>query len=205
MKNFTLLVTVVFLLLAGCSAGEKDSSLTVYKNVNGYTFHNGELATFSAIAFKDGKIVEVAFEEPLSVDTTSATILNGNGKTMLPGLIDAHAHIMGLGIQEISLDVAGISTLDSTLTRISQYAKDNPELKWIRGGGWNQVIWGIGRFPTAEELDKAVAERPVWLSRVDGHASWANSKAMELAGITKETKAPEGGKIIRDENGNPTG
>ncbi len=192
-------------IFTACSDTKNGSELTIYKNVKGYTFHNDTLATFSAIAFKDGEIVDVAFQGDLRVDTSSARILNGHGNVMLPGLIDAHAHIMGLGFQEISLDVAGISSLDSTLMKIEKYAKNHPDLNWILGGGWNQTHWEIGRFPTAEELDQAVSERPVWLSRVDGHAGWANSKAMELAGITKETEAPEGGKIIRNEQGEPTG
>src|SRR5699024_5353395 len=204
-----LSLIIAALLLAACftacSKKQSKNQMTVYKNVNGYTFHNGELAEFSAIAFKEGKIVDVAFERELSVDTASARVIDGNGKSMLPGLTDAHGHIMGLGFQEISLDVGGISSLDSTLKKIKLFAENNPDRNWIRGGGWNQVIWQLGRFPTAAELDKAVDERPVWLTRVDGHAGWANTKAMEKAGITKETQAPEGGKIIRDDNGNPTG
>ncbi|TVQ16715.1 MAG: amidohydrolase, partial [Balneolaceae bacterium] len=79
------------------------------------------------------------------------------------------------------------------------------ELEWIRGRGWNQVLWEENRFPTAAELDRAVSDRPVWLRRVDGHAGWANTRALEIAGITRETPDPDGGTIIRDENGDATG
>ncbi len=179
--------------------------LTVINNLNGYTFHDGELDTFSAIAFEDGKIVEVAFNGSLQNNINEARVIDAEGKVMLPGLIDAHAHVMGLGFQQMNVNVAGIPSLQKTLQKVEEYAENNPDLNWIRGRGWNQTRWAIGRFPTAEELDKAVSERPVWLSRVDGHAGWANSKALEMAGITKETEAPEGGKIIRDEQGKPTG
>ena len=85
------------------------------------------------------------------------------------------------------------------------YAAANPKQAWLRGRGWNQEIWKLGRFPTAAELDGAVADRPVWLERVDGHAGWANSRALKLAGITNATPDPAGGKIMRDANGNATG
>ncbi|MCO4859945.1 amidohydrolase family protein, partial [Herbaspirillum sp. WGmk3] len=76
---------------------------------------------------------------------------------------------------------------------------------WLRGRGWNQENWKLGRFPTAAELDAVVSDRPVWLERVDGHAGWANTRALALAGITKATPDPVGGKIVRDANGEATG
>ncbi|MBN2732993.1 MAG: amidohydrolase family protein, partial [Balneolaceae bacterium] len=204
----TLLFSLFAALLIGaaaCGTENKDGQLTVIKNVTGYTFHDDSLETFSAIVFEDGKIVEVAFDDSLQTDTSDARMIEGAGRVMLPGLTDAHAHVMGLGYQEINVNVAGIPTLDETLQHVKKYADKNPDLAWIRGRGWNQTHWPINRFPTAEELDEVISDRPVWLGRVDGHAGWANTKAMELAGITKETQSPEGGKIIRDENGNPTG
>src|SRR5699024_2065394 len=102
-------------------------------------------------------------------------------------------------------DLTGTPSLAAALGKAEKYAERYPDLAWIEGRGWNHTHWDIDRFPTAAELDKAVSDRPVWLSRIDGHAGWANSKAMELAGITAETEDPEGGKIIRDEAGNPTG
>lgn len=204
----TLLFSLFAALLIGaaaCGTENKDGQLMVINNVTGYTFHDDSLKTFSAIVFEDGKIVEVAFDDSLQTDTSDARMIDGAGRVMLPGLTDAHAHVMGLGYQEINVNVAGISTLDETLQHVKEYADENPDLAWIRGRGWNQTRWPINRFPTAEELDEVISDRPVWLGRVDGHAGWANTKAMELAGVTKETKSPEGGKIIRDENGNPTG
>jgi predicted amidohydrolase YtcJ len=124
---------------------------------------------------------------------------------LLPGLIDAHGHVMGLGFQEMNVNLAGTESLDAALQDVEEYASNYPDLNWIQGRGWNHTHWNIGRFPTAEELDRVISDRPVWLSRVDGHAGWANSAAMEMAGITAETESPDGGKIIRNENGEPTG
>ena len=179
--------------------------ITVVENVKGYTFSNDELETFTSIAFQDGKVLETLTDGSLAEQYGEAKIINGNGNVMLPGLIDAHGHVMGLGFQELDVDVAGAGSLDSTLQMVSNYAEQYPEREWILGRGWNHTRWEINRFPTAEELDQAVADRPVWLSRVDGHAGWANTKAMEEAGIDENTESPQGGKIIKDENGNPTG
>ncbi len=201
-------ITFLFLFLSACISMScqqgTSSQKKVIQNVNGYTFYDGELKEFSAIAFEGGKVIDV-YSDTTFEGGTGSKIIDGKGKVMLPGLIDAHAHVMGLGNMLMNVDLMGIKSLDKALTHIEEYALENPDLNWIEGRGWNNTHWGDGDFPTAQDLDKIVSDRPVWLSRVDGHASWANSKAMEIAGITAETKAPDGGKIIRDENGEPTG
>lgn len=204
MRNFYCALTLLFslLVLASCQSGPE---VTVYTNINGYTFTEEGLKNFSSIAFSEGKVLEIANEGSLTESYAGARVLDGEGKVMLPGLIDAHAHVMGLGFQELDVNVAGITSLEETLNSIAEYAGQYPDREWILGRGWNHTRWEINRFPTAGELDQAVEDRPVWLQRVDGHAGWANSRAMELAGITAETEDPSGGKIIRDEDGNPTG
>lgn len=206
--NLLLSLFLSVFLLSACQDTTKDrEQVTVIENVNGYTFVEDELTEFSAIAFKNGKILDIqlAQEDSLSVPDGFKKRINGEGQVMLPGLIDAHGHVMGLGYQQVNVDLSGLESLDKTLRQISQYAQEYPDINWIQGRGWNHTRWDINRFPTAAELDKVVEERPVWLDRVDGHAGWANSKAMEIAGITPQTEDPEGGKIIRDEEGNPTG
>eukprot|EP00579_Thalassiosira_antarctica_P022822 CAMPEP_0201985096 /NCGR_PEP_ID=MMETSP0904-20121228/85850_1 /ASSEMBLY_ACC=CAM_ASM_000553 /TAXON_ID=420261 /ORGANISM="Thalassiosira antarctica, Strain CCMP982" /LENGTH=143 /DNA_ID=CAMNT_0048538659 /DNA_START=245 /DNA_END=672 /DNA_ORIENTATION=+ len=131
--------------------------------------------------------------------------MDGNGKTMLPGLIDAHGHVMGLGFQQLNVDLMGINTLEATLDTLKKYAEANPDLEWIQGRGWNQTLWAENEFPTAADIDKVVSDRPVWLSRVDGHAGWGNSMALRMAGVSKDTPDPQGGKIIRDGSGKATG
>lgn len=121
--------------------------------------------------------------------------LDGGGKTLIPGLIDAHGHVMGYGLSLITLDLSDTRSLAEAQAKIRAYAQANDGRKWIIGTGWNQEQWGLGRFPTAAELDAAVGDIPVWLERVDGHAGWANSAAIRAAGITPATKAPMGGRI----------
>lgn len=192
-----------FLLLTigvGCT---EQSEKTIYTNVNGYTFLNNKLTEFSTIVLEKGKIVEIGNAEIAS--KYSGVSIDGNGKTMLPGLIDAHGHVMGLGFQQLEVNLSGISTLEETLDTIEKYAGENPDLEWILGRGWNQTLWPQNEFPTAEDLDKVVSDRPVWLSRVDGHAGWGNTMAMRLGGVSQDTPDPQGGKIIRDTRGNATG
>lgn len=194
----------IICLTAGSCRMDSDRT-TIIENVRGYTIYEGELTEFSAIAFRNKRVIEVAAGDSLETDRSNARVVDGKGRVMLPGLVDAHGHVMGLGYQELDVDVTGLQSLEETLRRVESYAGNYPNLSWIRGRGWNHTHWPSDRFPTAGELDSAVSERPVWLRRVDGHAGWANSRAMELAGITDATDDPPGGKIIRDGNGNPTG
>jgi predicted amidohydrolase YtcJ len=117
---------------------------------------------------------------------------------MLPGLIDAHGHVMGLGLAALDLDLTGTRSLAELQDRLRAYAASTTTPRWIRGRGWNQELWADKRFPTTADLDAVVSDRPVWLERVDGHAAVGNSAALREAGITARTKAPAGGRI---ENG----
>ncbi|HTH69576.1 MAG TPA: amidohydrolase [Rhodanobacter sp.] len=175
-------------------------------NVNGYTLDShGKLQHFQALLVDQGKVVATGDSADLAKRADGAKVLDGHGKTMLPGLIDAHGHIMDLGYALNSVDLTGTTSLDEALARIKAYATAHPDAKWIVGNGWNQVIWKLGRFPTAKELDSVVADRPVWMSRVDGHAGWANTAAIRLSGATKATKDTREGRIDRDADGNPAG
>ena len=166
------------------------------ENVNGITLDkDGKVIRFNAILVgKDGKVTELLTKKdklPRQLDFRH----DGRGATMLPGLIDAHGHVMGLGFQQLTLDLSATKSLAEAQAAIREYAAKNPERRWIIGRGWNQEKWGLGRFPTAADLDAAVSDRPVWLERVDGHADWANSRAMEIAGVTAASKSPPGGRI----------
>jgi len=174
-------------------------------NVNGMTLdEKGDVIRFTGILFnRDGKITQILTREdkrPKKVEWK----LDMGGKTLLPGMIDAHGHVMGLGSQLMLLDLSATTSLEEALAKIKAYADANPT-KWILGGGWNQETWKLGRFPTAAELDKVVSDRPVWLERVDGHAAWANSRAIQIAGVTAANKDTNGGRIERDAKGAPTG
>ncbi|MCK8108211.1 amidohydrolase [Pseudoalteromonas sp. 2CM41L] len=175
----------------------------VIYNANGYTpLYQGDVQSFSTLVIKNGKVVKVG-DDSLKDSFPNATLIDAKGNTLLPGLIDAHGHVIGLGDNLSQLDVRGAKSVDEITTKLKSFAENKQG--WILGRGWNQELWSDTRFPTAKDLDKVVDDRPVVLSRVDSHAIWVNSKALKLAGITSATKAPEGGEIIKDEFGNPTG
>ncbi len=178
---------------------------TLITNVQGYTLDGDKLKQFSAIQFTDDKIDQTFNKTQKLPQSTEITIIDGQGKTLLPGLIDAHGHILSYGLSLLQANLGGTLSEDSAVKAAIDYAKTNPNITWIQGRGWNQVQWSNKQFPTAKSLDKYFPDTPVWLRRVDGHAGWANTKAMELAGITSKTKSPAGGEIIRDKNNNPTG
>lgn len=200
------LLTVIFVLFFGFSCANSPE-MTVFYNANGYTIESDTLRSFSTLVV-DGERVFAVGGEDLAEEykaTSSVTTIDLEGKTLLPGLIDAHGHVMGLGFQELQINLAGITSLEETLQALKEYSEANPELEWIIGRGWNQTLWEENRFPTAADLDQVIPDRPVWLSRVDGHAGWANSKAMQLAQVSSESPDPDGGKVIRDTRGRPTG
>jgi predicted amidohydrolase YtcJ len=177
---------------------------TLYFNVNGYSINQGKLVKFSAIEFNQDKIVQLyANEQELPIK--GKALVDGHGQTMLPGLIDAHGHVLGYGLSLLRVDLVGSTSEQEAVSRVREYAKKNEQQAWLQGRGWNQVTWPSNAFPTAKSLDKYFPDTPVWLRRIDGHAGWANSKAMALAGINKSTKDISGGEIIRDPNGQPTG
>ena len=194
----------VLALLVAAALAHAD---TVIDNANGYTLDSkGKVMRFSSLAFdQKGRILAVGSGALAKAQAPAAKHIDLHGLTVLPGLIDAHGHVFGLGQQFLQLDLTGSASLADALKAASTYAAANPQRAWLTGRGWNQEIWKLGRFPTATELDAAVPERPVWLQRVDGHAAWANTRAMQLAGITKQTPDPAGGKIMRDANGDATG
>ncbi len=195
------------IVLAGLGILSSAHADTVITNANGYTLNaKGELVQFSALAFDErGRITAVGSNAEVTAKAKGARQVDMQGRTVLPGLIDAHGHVFGLGQQLTQLDLSATTSLADATKAIAAYAKANANHAWIRGRGWNQENWKLGRFPTAQELDAIVSDRPVWLERVDGHAGWANSRTLALAGITKSTPDPAGGKIQRDANGEATG
>ncbi|HBF50944.1 MAG TPA: amidohydrolase [Massilia sp.] len=180
---------------------------TVIENANGYTLDSkGELVQFTALAFDaQGKILAVGNAADFSAKAPGARRVDMGGKTLLPGLIDAHGHVFGLGQMLTQLDLSQTTSLEGALKAIGDYSRANAGQGWLRGRGWNQENWKLGRFPTAADVDTVVSDRPVWFERVDGHAGWANSRALAAAGITDKTPDPAGGKIVRDANGKATG
>ena len=199
-KHVTFIV-FAFAALATSSA----FAATAVHNINGYTSSSNGIIRFSVLIFDDDGRVLATGDADLLTRFPDATRIDGRGKTVLPGLTDAHAHVYGLGVLKANLDLFGSPSLDDAVKQISVYAASKPQARWITGRGWNQVLWPRQEFPTAEDIDAVVSDRPVWLRRVDGHAGWANSLALKIAGIDDDTPDPVGGKIVRDENGHATG
>lgn len=184
------------LIIGICFSAVSTAHTTLIRNVNGYTpTLDGKIERFSTLVFKDGKVVKYGDKDTIK-QFPQAEAIDGEGKTLLPGLIDAHGHIIGLGNNLQRLDLRGIPSAEAVGKKLQAYAKNNPD-KWLVGRGWDQTLWDNKSFPTAADLDKFVSDRPVVLTRVDGHAIWVNSKAMQLAGITQATQSPNGGEIIQ--------
>jgi predicted amidohydrolase YtcJ len=159
-----------------------------------------------ALASRGGAIVAVGSrDEAMRFKGPATTVLDRPTAFAMPGLIDAHGHVESLGASLEQVDLRGVSSLDEVARRVRARIEATPKDTWITGANWDQSLWAGGSFPTASVLDAVAPERPVWLSRVDGHAGWANSEAMRRAGIDKHTKAPADGQIIRDASGQPTG
>ena len=196
------LIAVAALALLAVAPARAD---TMVINVNGITIdEQGQPKRFAALQFgPDGK-VKALFQSKDKRPKTDYQI-DARGRTMIPGLIDAHLHVMQIGFAALTLDLTETKSLAEAQAKIRSFAAAHPDRAWIVGRGWNQEIWGLGRFPTAAELDVAVSGRPVWLERVDGHAGWGNSAALAAAGVTATTKDPAGGRIERLPGGKPAG
>ncbi len=177
----------------------------VLHNVIGYTSSADGIRRFAVLVTgDDGRVIAIG-DADLREQYAEAQHIDGQGRYVLPGLVDAHAHLSDQGFLETSLDLAGTPSLDDAVARIAAWAVANPRAQFITGRGWNQVLWDGQAFPTAADIDRLVSDRPVWLRRIDGHAGWANSRMLELAGIDDDTPDPPGGRILRDGKGRATG
>lgn len=188
----------LFLFLLALLAASPALADALVDNVNGYTIRqDGSLYRFTGmIVGEDGRVKQLLRRGDRRPERPQY-LLDGRGRTLIPGLIDAHGHVMGLGLGALQLDLSDTTSLQEAQRRIAEYAAANPTPRWIVGRGWNQERWALGRFPTAADLDAVVTDRPIWLERVDGHAGWANSAAMREAGVTAQSQAPQGGRIER--------
>jgi predicted amidohydrolase YtcJ len=204
--------TLIALVLA-LLASPADADILI-DNANGIQVGaDGKLKRFGGLIIgEDGQVVRVVPADEEAQPANITRRIDAQGRTLLPGLIDAHGHVVdspgggaGLGLLMQQLDLGGTASIADLQRRLKAYAEAHPGGNWIVGRGWNQELWADKRFPTAADLDAVVADRPVWLGRVDGHASVGNSAALKAAGITSKTADPDGGRIERDRQGNPTG
>jgi predicted amidohydrolase YtcJ len=174
--------------------------------VNGtiYTVDNAR-PVVSALAVRDGRILFAGSDAEARTLADASRVIDLKGATVVPGIIDAHAHLLGLGYTLRRANLAGATSYDEVIGRVRAFAKDVKPGEWILGRGWDQNRWPSKEFPTHEKLSKAFPNNPVVLKRIDGHALLANAKALELARVSAATSDPEGGRIMRLASGAPAG
>ncbi len=201
MKKNTLFF-IFLLVFSACNTEKSKVDLILY---NGIIYTVDEKNTKAeAFAIKDGKFIEIGTTQNILHKYEAKEIIDAQKKAVFPSFNDAHCHFYGYGsfLQEANL--VGITSFEQVLQILKQYHKKNPDKKWIIGKGWDQNLWANNQFPNKKELDKLFPDIPVYLTRIDFHASLANQKALDIAKITKNTPQPIGG-TIEQENGELTG
>jgi predicted amidohydrolase YtcJ len=197
---------VLFLaLIAPALARNSEPADTVVVHGRVYTV-NQKQPWAEAVAIRDGKIVAVGDAKTVKpFQAPSTKVIDAKGHLVLPGFVDCHIHFMegSLGLERVDLN--GADTVAEIQKRVKAYAAANPDKPWILGMGWQYPVFAPSGLPTKKVLDDVISDKPVHLTAYDGHTSWVNSKALELAGITRETPDPPNGKIVRDANGEATG
>lgn len=191
MKKIHLLLLPLAALLFSC-AGKQKADLFVF-NATIYTVDSA-FSTAEAMVIKDGKILATGKKEDLEKKYSATEQKDAGGKFVYPGLIDAHAHFMGYGTGLLTVDLTGTESWEDIIQRVSAFAKDLPKDQWIIGRGWDQNDWPVKEFPRNEKLNELFPDRPVLLTRVDGHAAIANQNALDAAGVKAGDKLT-GGEI----------
>ena len=208
MRGFTGLCLLLLTSATVVRAAEPEAAVDTL--LIGRIYANAQMAEpVSALAYDAaGRVIAYGAAAGLRESLES----RGNGVreivvdgTVMPGLIDAHGHLMGLGFSLLQADLVGTRSKEAVIDRLKDKSAGLNEGDWLLGRGWDQNDWAGQAFPAAADLDAAFPDRPVWLKRVDGHAGWANSAALRAAGIDARTADPEGGRLLRDEQGQPSG
>jgi predicted amidohydrolase YtcJ len=215
MKNIYLIVLIAFFLYS-CSSGPENMADQVFINGIVYTVDESNPKS-EAVAIKDGLILAVGTTEEIQVFVGKETeVIDLKGKTMTPGFIESHAHLMGIGYNKLEIDLMYVQTYDELIEKVAEAAAKAEPGEWITGRGWHQDKWlkmpdnTVKGFQTHDQLSAVTPDNPVYLAHASGHASFVNQKAMEMAGITplgseNPRQEVEGGEVLRDELGNPTG
>jgi predicted amidohydrolase YtcJ len=176
--------------------GAAEDADLLFFNGNIYTV-NEKTPHAGAVAVKKGRIIFVGSNEDAKRFRAASTI-DLAGKTLVPGLTDSHCHIFGIGERELTLNLEGTNTLDDFLAKVKARVAQTQRGKWITGRGWIETFWKPPQFPTRQDLDSVAADHPIFLTRADGHAAVANSAALKIANIDKNTPNPFGGEILKD-------
>lgn len=205
-----LLVALVALSLATPALSQEHASL-VLRNAVVHTVDPGRPRA-EAVAVGGGRILAVGDDRHVRAHIGPDTrVLDLDRLTVVPGFDDSHAHLLGIGFARLDVDLVGTTGYGDVVDRVAAEVRTRPAGEWIRGRGWHEEKWrdppepAVRGFPTHDALSAVSPESPVLLKRADGHATLANARAMSLLGITSDTAAPDGGEIVRDESGRPTG
>lgn len=200
------LLSGLFFFLAACSGEVPIRADVIYTGGTIYTGTEAD-ATVEAVAVGDGVIVYTGpMQGALDSTKSGARIVTlPENAVMFPGFTDSHVHLSGIGQRELTLNLDQVTSIEELKAKLLAYREAHPELDRIRGRGWIETHWPEGRFPTAADLDEVAADIPVVLTRADGHASVANTAALEASGVTAETEPPSGGDILKTDDGEPSG
>jgi predicted amidohydrolase YtcJ len=198
-------LSIVFLLGASAwSQSGQSSADTLIVNARIYTV-NSQQPWAEALAIKNGKIVAVGSSNELASYRAGAKVVDAGKHLILPGFVDCHIHFMDGSMGLTQVDLNGTKSVAEIQKRVKEYADSHPNEPWITGMGWTYPTFGPSALPDRKFLDAVVPDRPVYLVAFDGHSSWANSKALKMAGINNQTPDPPNGKIVRDDRHEATG
>jgi predicted amidohydrolase YtcJ len=204
MRRLALASLVVATPLIAQTQNNRPADLVV-TNARIYTV-DAARPVVSAMAVRDGKVLFTgSVREAMALRGANTRVVDLAGRTVIPGMVDAHAHLLGLGQSLRHVNLVGARSYDEVIARVVKFATGQPDGTWILGRGWDQNQWGDTRFPTHDALSRALPNNPVWLTRVDGHAGLANAAALRAAGVTAATVDPAGGRIERTASRDPTG
>ena len=211
MKNFKIILLSIILLFIINSCSEKQNAEMLIFNGKIYTA-DPENPVVEAVAVLDDKIIYAGdYETAKSYQDPHTSVIDLDGKTMTPGFIDSHAHFLSIGYGKMKLDLTRTEKYEDLIEMVRKAVSEAKPGEWITGRGWHQSKWSplpdklVSGFQTHEKLSAVSPNNPVYLTHASGHAAFVNSKAMEIAGITINTKNPAGGEIIRDRKGYATG
>ncbi len=189
-----------FLIALAAACLQAQTADLVIRNANIYTADPSHPKA-TTIAVKNGRILAVSDR----FEGTAARTIDAHGAMMMPGFIDSHGHVEGLGDSLETIDLRGVKSEAEAAALVRKAAQSAKPGEWIRGRSWDQNLWPGKNFPSKASLDAAAPANPVTLSRVDGHASWVNQRALNLADVNGKTPDPAGGKILRSSAGDATG
>jgi len=209
LNKYTPFILIIILFLISCTEKQVADLVIINGIIHAVDDKN---SIVEAVALKDGKILETGSSKRINSYVGQETkTVDLNGRLMTPGLIEGHGHFMGMGYSLMSLNLMGTSSYEQVVDKVREAVVESEPGEWILGRGWHQSKWDeisgveVKGFPTHQMLSEASPDNPVVLRHASGHALLANAKAMEIANITSETNFEEGGEIIKDKDGNPTG